>query len=368
MRNFIWWRVFGYFIVGCGVMSISGLLFSIKNDNDILLPVSLSNRNNNNLNDCDHYVANNTTTNRESTIELQGGFISDFKSLSLLPINTSQPNPWPWRTNCEGCVKRGGRHMITPFLLSDGKLLCRPPMNDMLDTYEDTIGELTRIKHFIDMVNVGLNLTKQRVQQQQCEPLPILFMNGDKCGCEISQQHDELIDQLNYPRISWSIPAPTLGMCDAIGIPTYASWLEYKDVLHSTENERYTEKYPWPKKINKAVWRGSTTGGFIGMPLNDTPRGKLVQQSMKHPRLIDAGFVKFNEQYLGMEDELRNETILTDRMPFNDQMNYKAIIDIDGNGWSSRFPKLLCLNSVVIKVCMFISFCVCVVYLLIQLY
>ena len=261
MRNFNWWRVCGYFIVGCGVISISGLLFSIKNDNDILLPVSSSDRNNNNLNDCDHYVANNTTTS-ESTIELQGGFISDFKSLSLLPINTSQPNPWPWRTNCEGCGKRGGRHfMNTPFLLSDGKLLCRRPMNDMLDTtYEVTVGGFQRIKHFIDMVTVGLNLTKQRVQQQ-CEPLPILFMNGDRCGCEISQQHDESIDQLNYPRISWSIPAPTLGMCDAIGIPTYASWLEYKGVLHSG-NKRFTEKYPWPKKINKAVWRGSTTGGL----------------------------------------------------------------------------------------------------------
>ena len=38
-------------------------------------------------------------------------------------------------------------------------------------------------------------------------------------------------------------------------------------------------------------------------------------------------------------------------MPFNDQMKFKAIIDIDGNTWSSRFPELLCTNSVVIKVC-----------------
>ena len=28
-------------------------------------------------------------------------------------------------------------------------------------------------------------------------------------------------------------------------------------------------------------------------------------------------------------------------MWFNDQMEYKAIVDIDGNDWSSRFPKLL---------------------------
>lgn len=346
---FNWWRVCGYLIVGCGVISISGLLFTIKKDSHILL-VSTSDRENNNDLNCDNYVANNTQS--ESTIEPQSDFISDFKRLSLLPINTSQSTPWPWKINYKGCGKRKpeGRHfIITPFLLFDGKLLCRPPMNDMLDTYKVKDGNFRRIKHFIDMVNVGLNLTKQRLQQT--EPLPILFMNGDECGCEISQQHDELNDQLNYPRISWFIPAPKLlGMCDAIDIPTYASWLDFKDVLHSG-NKRFNEKYPWPKKINKAVWRGSTTGGF-GMPLNDTPRGKLVQQSMKHPQLVDAGFVKFNQNYLGMEDELRNETILTERMPFDDQMNYKAIIDIDGNSWSSRFPKLLCLNSVVIKVCM----------------
>jgi hypothetical protein len=37
-------------------------------------------------------------------------------------------------------------------------------------------------------------------------------------------------------------------------------------------------------------------------------------------------------------------------IPFEDFQKYKAIIDIDGNSWSSRFGDLLCLNSVVIKV------------------
>jgi hypothetical protein len=37
-------------------------------------------------------------------------------------------------------------------------------------------------------------------------------------------------------------------------------------------------------------------------------------------------------------------------MEFDEQMNYKAIMDIDGNSWTGRFSKLLCTNSVVIKV------------------
>jgi hypothetical protein len=73
-----------------------------------------------------------------------------------------------------------------------------------------------------------------------------------------------------------------------------------------------------------------------------------------HPSLIDAAFTKFNQEYKGREQELHHTTILKEIMPFNDQMKFKAIIDIDGNTWSSRFPKLLCTNSVVIKVCVYI--------------
>ena len=206
-----------------------------------------------------------------------------------------------------------------------------------------------RVNEFIEMVNFGLNLAQH---EQDTGPLPILLMNGDGSGCKFSQQNG-FKDRLNYPRISWSIPK--LGRCDAIGVPTYApSWQEFKGVPSSTSwNERVkwmTTKYPWSKKINKAVWRGSTTGPN-GRPLKELARGKLVEKSMKHPQLIDAGFTKLNQRYTGME----NETILTKRMPFYDQMNFKAIIDIDGNSWSSRFPKLLCTNSVVIKVCTCIS-------------
>jgi hypothetical protein len=42
--------------------------------------------------------------------------------------------------------------------------------------------------------------------------------------------------------------------------------------------------------------------------------------------------------------------ILGHFMPMEDFQNYRAVLDLDGNSWSERFPKLLCQNSVVIKV------------------
>jgi hypothetical protein len=37
-------------------------------------------------------------------------------------------------------------------------------------------------------------------------------------------------------------------------------------------------------------------------------------------------------------------------MNFSDFQRYRAVLDVDGNSWSERFPKLLCSNSVVIKI------------------
>jgi hypothetical protein len=40
----------------------------------------------------------------------------------------------------------------------------------------------------------------------------------------------------------------------------------------------------------------------------------------------------------------------TEQIPFRDFQKFKAVIDIDSNGASTRFGPLLCMNSVVIKV------------------
>ena len=174
-------------------------------------------------------------------------------------------------------------------------------------------------------------------------------MHGDGYGC------GDGIDKFNYPRLSWSLPAASNSTwCSTVGIPSYVMWknsLE-RSTLWDTNFALYSKKYPWTSKINKAVWRGSTTylPNFKELDLKDTPRGKLVRLSMTNASLIDAAFVRLIKQYKGQEDALANETILAGEMPFDDQMKYKAIIDIDGNNWSSRFPKLLCTNSIVIKV------------------
>merc|ERR1712238_25791 len=64
--------------------------------------------------------------------------------------------------------------------------------------------------------------------------------------------------------------------------------------------------------------------------------------------IIDAGFTSFIQGWEAAE--FSNRTIAAAYIRFEEQMQYRAIIDIDGNAWSSRFSLILCTNSVAIKV------------------
>jgi len=110
-----------------------------------------------------------------------------------------------------------------------------------------------------------------------------------------------------------------------------------------------------------AIWRGSTTGPHF-ISFHDLPRTRLVRLSLDRSDIINAKFTSFVQ---GHEHEhstaaaaaaVLNQTVfdIAEYMTFNELMQYRAIIDIDGNFWSSRFTKLLCTNSVIIKVCIYV--------------
>ena len=238
-----------------------------------------------------------------------------------------------------------------PFVLHNGTLLCR-------QDHRDAIRQTTRIRAVAEMINIGLQMyQREKLTHKVRREFPFLLLNSDGNGCIIKKKQDHV----KFPRFTWSSPSHKYGAdwCRyAIPAPSYFTWKSFhkEHTSHSSWKSTfatYKKQYPWATKINKAVWRGATTYDpkrYLGLNLNNTPRGMLVQKGMEHPDLIDAGFVKLIQQYENMEKELTNQTILTECMKFDDQMNYKAILDIDGNNWSARFPKLLCSNSVVIKV------------------
>jgi hypothetical protein len=221
-------------------------------------------------------------------------------------------------------------------------------------------GSMNRARAAVEMIQTVSDLNYHG--ELEGSFLPIFILIDDKCGCNISDGSDKF----KYPRLSWALPATKYSeyfgskWCNTIGFTSYETWFSFhshkKSSSWDSTFQMYSKRYPWNGKLKKAVWRGTTTyePRFKGFDLSETPRGKLVQLSMTNSGLIDAAFVALVQQYESQKDALTNKTILADMMRFDDQMKYKAIIDIDGNNWSSRFAKLLCTNSVVIKVSTFV--------------
>ncbi|GAA5851432.1 hypothetical protein JCM3766R1_004574 [Sporobolomyces carnicolor] len=137
------------------------------------------------------------------------------------------------------------------------------------------------------------------------------------------------------------------------------------------------------KKYNKAVWRGSTTGsdltipharkhsqrvrlarlplstGQITLPLarNDEPGflGPVEDTTVSAHACADKYLdIKFQgrAQQCGDEESCRKfeqEFEWDGYMSEEEQNQYKYVIDVDGNGWSGRFHRLMSSNSLVLK-------------------
>ena len=117
-------------------------------------------------------------------------------------------------------------------------------------------------------------------------------------------------------------------------VPTYLAIRHSKDNSSAWDDYMKTsnETYPWNSKKSAAVWRGTDSGPLKGF----NERKWLHQFSTNHNSSIDA--------------KISNKKHSENNMDFEDFQNYKAIIDADGNSWSGRFIRLLCMNSVVIKI------------------
>lgn len=137
------------------------------------------------------------------------------------------------------------------------------------------------------------------------------------------------------------------------------------------------------KKINKAVWRGSTTGSDLSIPharkhsqrvrLARLPltTGQITIPLAKHegPGYIGpvedftASAHDFADQYLDIKFQGRaqqcgdpescakfEQEFDWDGFMSEEQQNqYKYVIDVDGNGWSGRFHRLMASNTLVLK-------------------
>lgn len=96
-----------------------------------------------------------------------------------------------------------------------------------------------------------------------------------------------------------------------------------------------------PKTIDALVTDPSSPDGVVT---------QTFKKSIVNPAMMDVAFAGKPGQ---CEDEVCKEVEerweWRRRMGFKEAVKYKYVLDVDGNGWSSRFKRLMTSNSVVFK-------------------
>lgn len=107
------------------------------------------------------------------------------------------------------------------------------------------------------------------------------------------------------------------------------------------------QHYPWERKINRAIFRGSTTGGEFNCDnFLEFPRSKAVSLSLQYPQLVDARFAGYYPPSL----ESCFPNYFSAGVSVLNQIRYKYQLLIDGNSCAySRAYWQFFSNCVILK-------------------
>lgn len=149
---------------------------------------------------------------------------------------------------------------------------------------------------------------------------------------------DKKIDLTNqYPVLSqcstnehFDIPIPTVDCWDA-----------------TEETKEYLTK--WEDKLNKVVFRGTSTGCELG---NNNPRIYLHNEGLKHKEL-DIGITRVNQRnrvnQMKVDFHKERKFQVNNYLSMEEQSKYKYILDIEGNAAAYRLGSVFNLHSCNLK-------------------
>jgi hypothetical protein len=172
----------------------------------------------------------------------------------------------------------------------------------------------------------------------------LIFSHADTPGC----------NRNNYLR---NQSVPVLTTCAAVRCSRAVPFPNYRTIKDTrprssswdAEFEEQAARRPWSGKARQVVWRGSLTGGgSLDDPSARIRLGLFAAAHRDHP-LFDIG-IRGVPTGRNFSSDVLDKILVKPGIPFDNFSNYLAILDADGNSWSSRFGALLCTNSVTFKV------------------
>ncbi|KAJ7573683.1 glycosyl transferase family 90-domain-containing protein [Mycena floridula] len=123
----------------------------------------------------------------------------------------------------------------------------------------------------------------------------------------------------------------------------------------------YPNNIPWEKKKEVIYWRGRGTGGHItGQNYRKFSRFRAFDIARTHTDIMDIAITDLLGEHCGGQcdgDAIRKEyNIQPHNSPREEQYQYKYLLDLDGNSFSSRYLGLLRSGSLVFKSTLFSEF------------
>jgi glycosyl transferase family 90 len=163
-----------------------------------------------------------------------------------------------------------------------------------------------------------------------------------------------LNDYNNFPNTHFPIMA--YGKNDHISkdimMPDFIALNDYTMGLGNNKvSDPLWEQYPWELKEKKAFWRGATTGGYFKSDnWFSFPRTQLALFSLQRPDLLDAKITSVVQAESDVFQILADHHLLGNFVSISDHLNYRYLIDVDGNGWTvPRCFWVLLSNSLLLK-------------------
>ena len=241
------------------------------------------------------------------------------------------------------------------------------------------IGRLHRTKHKslsrVQIVNGSLFLTCPRRRQDEptaaCLRTDVLTLllslarlpdvdfifDGGENTCHKMHQHNTR--EAAVPIFT----TETADGCDNVLVPPRALAFDLPDNARWAARAAQADgAWAWHRRINRALFRGSTTGGAAlnGTGHASSKRAKVVAFSLRHPELLDARFttrggvgaVQAGAGTSSLEAELLRRG-MAERGAFltwYDALRYRAALVVDGNTVADRLPFVMASATAVIKV------------------
>jgi len=170
-------------------------------------------------------------------------------------------------------------------------------------------------------------------------------------------KHQPLVSH-NYDKYAPILSGSSTKMHADIPFPTYEDWARatYQDTGLVFPNA--CREYPdikhiqWSNKIEKAVFRGATTGSGVTSTTNQ--RLKAFEMGVKHKDVLNAGITKWNLRPRKLEGSNYLQTIERDNYPkanklnLQEQSQYKYILTLEGHVAAYRLSYELSSGSVVL--------------------